>query len=129
MDAAASLRGAGHFTLWFLIGHMIFVALRQLWRGNDRLRLWGPFLPFVLGSIAVIPYLLQVLGLVSRATTLGAPFLVFLLYPLTEQAAWAQRSFGSFHLNTLLVSLAYLHLVHHYIDLIRHLPRPPRQPS
>ncbi len=121
------MRGAGHFTLWFLIGHVAFVALRQACRRNRKVLLWGPFLPFLLGSLAVLPYLLQSLGIASRETALSVPFLLFLLYPLTERSESLQRSFGSFHLNAFLVSLVYLHLIHHYIRLIRHLPRPPRR--
>ncbi len=129
MDTLSSLRGSGHFALWFLIGYMIFVAWRQIRRCNDWMRIWGPFLPFIFGTIAVIPYLLQVIGGVTRETALTAPFLFFFLYPITEQSVWVQHKFGSFHLNVILVGLAYLHLVHHYIDLIRHLARFSTKPS
>lgn len=123
------MRGAGHFTFWFLIGHLAFIWLHQCHRRNRQVLLWGPFLPFLLGSVAVFPYLLQLLGIASRETALSTPFLLFLLYPITEQSQSLQRSFGNFHLNAVLVSLVYLHLVHHYLRLIRHLSRSARRTS
>ena len=79
----------------------------------------GPFLPFVLASCAAMPYLLQIAGLLSRETALHPAFAVFLLYPLTDQARWAQALFGHFHLNVVLLALAYAHLVGHYVGFIR----------
>jgi hypothetical protein len=120
-ETAESLKGAGHFTLWFLVGVLSFWLAKVVRPQNTRIQLWGPFLPFVLASVAAVPYLLQVTGLISRETALHWSFTVFLLYPLTEQASWAQTLFGNFHLNALLLALAYTRLVGHYIRFIQQL--------
>lgn len=120
-ETAESLKGAGHFTLWFLVGVLIFWLARAAKPHEPRIALWGPFLPFVLGSVAVVPYLLQVISLTSREATLHWGFAVFLFYPLTEQASWAHTLFGHFHLNVVLLAMGYTSLVIHYIRFIQQL--------
>lgn len=120
-ETATSLKGAGHFTLWFLVGLLLFWLAKVVRPRNIRIQLWGPFLPFVLASVAAVPYLLQVTGLISREATLHWGFAVFLLYPLTEQAGWAHRLFGHFHLDVVLLAMAYTSLVIHYIRFIQQL--------
>lgn len=120
-ETTESLKGAGHFTLWFLVGVLIFWLGRAVKSQDTRIALWGPFLPFVLASLAAVPYLLQVTGLISRETALHLGFSVFLLYPLTEQAGWAHTLFGHFHMNVVLLALAYSSLVRHYIRFVKQL--------
>jgi hypothetical protein len=122
-ETAESLKGAGHFTLWFLVGVLIFWLARAGKPHDTRIALWGPFLPFVLASVAVVPYLLQVTGLIRHETALHWVFTVFILYPLTEQASWALMLFGHFHLNVVLLALAYSSLVGHYIRFVKQLRR------
>lgn len=120
-ETAASLKGAGHFTLWFLVGVLIFWLAKAAKPRDTSIALWGPFISFVLASVAAVPYLLQVTGLISRETALHWSFAVFLLYPLTEQAGWAHTLFGHFHLNVVLLALAYSSLVSHYIRFVKQL--------
>lgn len=120
-ETTESLKGAGHFTLWFLVGVLIFWLGRAVRPQDTRISLWGPFLPFVLASVAVVPYVLQVTELISRETALHWGFAVFLLYPLTEQAGWAHTLFGHFHMNVVLLALAYSSLVSHYIRFVKQL--------
>ena len=121
VETAGTLKGAGHFTLWFLNGLLLFWLAKAVRPQNTRNQLWGPFLPFVLATVAVVPYLLQVTGITSRETALHWGFAIFLLYPLTEQAGWAHTLFGHFHLNVVLLALAYTSLVSHYIRFIKKL--------
>lgn len=120
-ETAASLKGVGHFTLWFLVGLLLFWLAEAVRTRNIRIQLWGPFLPFVLASVAAVPYLLQVTGLISRESALHWGFAVFFLYPLTEQASWARTLFGHFHLDVVLLAMAYTSLVIHYIRFIKQL--------
>lgn len=122
-ETAASLKGAGHFTLWFLVGLLLFWLAKTVKPQNTRIQLWGPFLPFLLASVAAVPYLLQVTGLISREAALHWGFAVFMLYPLTEQAGWSHTLFGHFHLNVVLLALAYSSLVSHYIRFVKQLRR------
>ena len=117
----ASLKGAGHFTLWFLVGFLLFWLAKAARPQSTRITLWGPFWPFALGTVAAVPYLLQVIGLISRETALHWGFAVFMLYPLTEQAGWAHTLFGHFHMNVVLLALAYSSLLSHYIRFVKQL--------
>ena len=116
-----SLKGLGHFTLWFLIGYLVLLVASIGKPDKNRIHVWGPFLPFVLGTVAAIPYALQMVGLISRETALQPVFLLLLLYPITEQSSLANSVFGNFHLNVVLLALAYAHLVFRYINQIKRL--------
>lgn len=120
-ETTASLKGAGHFTLWFLVGHLLFCLARAVKPQDTRIQLWGPLLPFALATVAAFPYLLHTSGLISRETALHWGFAVFLFYPLTERAGWALSLFGHFHLNVVLLALAYASLIGHYIRSVKRL--------
>jgi uncharacterized membrane protein len=116
-----SLKGIGHFTLWFLIGYLVLLIASFKKPDKSRIHVWGPFLPFVLGTIAAIPYALQMVGLISREAALQPVFLLMLLYPITEQSSLAHSVFRNFHLNMVLLGLAYMHLILRYINQIKRL--------
>lgn len=107
--------------MWFLFGHLLFWLAQAVKPQDSRIQLWGPFLPFVLASVAALPYLLQLAGLINRETALHWAFAAFMLYPLTEQAAWAQQLFGHFHLNVATLAVAYTSLLVHYIRMVKQL--------
>lgn len=125
MAETIALKGIGHFTLWFLVGYVVFILTWRRLSARRSVLTHGPFLPLLLGTIAATPYLLQILGVVSRESTHTMPFMIFLLYPLTDQSVWLQRVFGNFHLNLVLLGATYLHLVVHYVKLIRKLRQLP----
>ena len=118
-----SLKGLGHFTLWFLIGYLVLLVASIGKPDKNRIHVWGPFFPFVLGTVAAIPYALQMVGLISRETALQPVLLLLLLYPITEQSSLLHSVLGNFHLNVILVGLAYMHLLSRYINRIKRLRR------
>ena len=120
VEAVSSLKGAGHFTLWFLVGYFVFLLAKYTNSNSLKLRIWGPFLPFALGTVAAIPYALQMAGLLSRETALHPGFCVVLLYPFVEQSAWAKAWLDNFHVNVVAVGAAYTHLL---VISIRHIKR------
>lgn len=115
----ASLKGMGHFTLWYSVGCGVFFTLRERFPRWRRLALYGPFLPFIAGCVSALPYLLQVTGLVSRAVALSPPFMLLLFYPVTETSVPLRLLFGSFHVDVVLSALLYLCLLGHYIGMLR----------
>lgn len=121
MADTIALKGIGHFTLWFLVGYLLFICCWRHFCVRRDVLTSGPFLPLILGTIAATPYILQTFGIVSRESAHTLPFMIFLLYPLTDQSAWVEGILGNFHLNVILLGMAYLHLVIHYIRLIRKL--------
>ena len=100
---------------------LLFWVVKAARPQRTRTQLWGPFLPFVLATVATVPYLLQITDVISRETALHWVFALFMLYPLTEKASWAHTLFGYFHWNVLLLALAYTNLVGHYIRFIKKL--------
>lgn len=119
------LKGIGHFTLWFLIGYLVLLIASIGKPFKSRMHVWGPFLPFVLGTIAIIPYVLQLMGFISRETALQPVFLLMFLYPMTEQSSLANSVFGNLHLNLVLLTLAYIHMLFRYINRIKRLRQRP----
>lgn len=126
MVELSPLRAIGHFTLWFLVGHLLFLALRAVLPRRSVVQLYGPLIPFALGTYAALPYLAQMLGWLEPHQALSPLANVFLFYPLTEQHNWVRKAFGNFHVNVVLLGLSYLHLVLHYVRLIVRLERDPR---
>lgn len=118
-----SLKGIGHFTLWFLIGYLVLLVASIGKSDKNRIHVWGSFLPFVLGTVATIPYALQLVGFISRETALQPVFLFLLFYPITEQSSLAHSVLGNFYLNVVLLGLAYIHLLSRYINRIKRLRR------
>lgn len=122
-ETSASLKAAGHFTLWFLTGYLVLLVASIGKPDKNQLHVWGPFLPFVLGTIAAIPYALQMVGLISREAALQPVFLLLFLYPITEQSSLVHSVFGNFHLNVILLALAFMHLLSRYVKQIKRLRR------
>lgn len=119
VEVVSNLKGIGHFTLWFLVGYVSFLIVKNIKHSNRNILVWGPFIPFCLGTLATTPYAMQLLGLITRETALHAAANLVLLYPLIEQSEKINILFGNFHLNVFTVGLAYAHLLVIYIVNIK----------
>lgn len=112
------MQGTGLFTAGFLGGYLVLLLLtyrrRALW-----LRLYGPFLPFVLGAWAVIPHALLRTGLLSAADLQQPVWNVFAFYPVLSAVDsftfWPARV----EAQIALASAAYLHLLWRYVRLVQ----------
>lgn len=114
------LKGIGHFTIWFLLGFMIFRIVLKMRKESLAVNLYGPFIPFVLGVAASMPYLLATLGIVSDqqiATQSG--YNAFLFYVALNDLSLVVRIFSNFHIAVAADGIAYLSLLLHYIRLVR----------
>ncbi len=116
-------KGIGHFTIWFLVGFVVFLLVKP--RGNKHrsgltlLALYSPFIPFVLGSVATIPYLLFVLGFNSHDQIISGSFNLFLLYGVLDQLEIFAALFSNFEMDAIVMAGAYLYLVGYYIGLVK----------
>ncbi len=117
------LKGIGHFTIWFLMGLGVFLFIkptkRQQQNGLGFRSLYSPFLPFVFGTVAVVPYLLRAIGIVTEAQTTSHTFNVFMLYGLVNQIEVLVVLFRNFEIDAVLLGVGYLCLVVYYIVLIK----------
>jgi hypothetical protein len=125
LDAMTNLKGIGHFTIGFLVGYLVFLVLLHISNGNKQgqyyknVALYGPFIPFVLATVAAIPYVLQVSGLIRPEATLSTLFIFMLLYPVLERSSFLNLIFGNFYVDIIMMALIYVHLVVRYIQLIK----------
>ena len=83
------------------------------------IKLYGPFIPFALGIIAAIPYLLATLGVVSYDQIMGGFYNLFLFYGILNHIGPVVLTFSNFHFELFLDSIVYLLLVLHYIRLVK----------
>lgn len=117
-----ALKGVGHFTLWFSAGWGAFFALRR-WRPSPHVEIFGPFLPFVTGTVGALPYALMSMGTVEPAGAVSPMLNVFLFYGWVNEVSVLVRLFSHFHLNMVLLALLYSMLLLHYNRLVRRLRR------
>ena len=116
MDA---LKGVGHFAFWFMAGYFVFRVVLLMTRNNLKIKLFGPFIPFVLAIIAAVPYLLVTLGVVSHAQIMSGPYNLFLFYGLLNHISPVVWLFSNFHIAVVLTGIVYLVLLLHYIRLVK----------
>lgn len=116
------LRGIGHFTIWFLFGFLIFVFGRlfpqQHSGGLTSWALYSPFIPFAFGALAVVPYVIFLLGLDTHENVLAGSYNLFLFYGVIGQNRFVNSLFSNFELNSIMLAIAYLYIVHYYIRLV-----------
>ncbi len=115
------IKGAGHFSFWFIQGYFVFklwVYAKPDWL---QLRMYGPFIPFGMGFISIVPYLLVTLGVITRGEVMNVGYNVFLLYGLINSVELLVKVFSNFHLAIVLTGAVYVGLVFHYIKLVKSL--------
>ena len=118
---SCGLKGVGHFTIWFLLGLIAFIAYFSLSKKTiqSKMGIYGPFLPFSLGALATLPYFIQILGLLEKEVFLSPLFNLWFFHPYLEQSQFVCRCFSNFHLNILILAISYAVLIVHYIRLIK----------
>ena len=119
-----SLRGIGHFTIWYLVGFCVFLILKRKakFRHHHQSRtamIYGPFLPFVLGGFGALPYLFEVIRVITPHDALSPLFNIFLFYGVLSQSTLLSLMLSSFELNIAFMGLAYLYILAHYISLVK----------
>lgn len=113
------LKGVGHFSFWFVFGYVAFRVLLAVKKDPLWVKMYGPFIPFTLGTFAVIPYLLTTLGVASQDEIMAGVYNIFLFYGLLNQVSLIVHLFSGFHLAVIWVAFAYVALIFHYIQLVK----------
>lgn len=118
-----NLRGIGHFTIWYAVGFFIFLIFKPgstlPQKSLSGWALYSPFLPFILGGIAVIPYLCSKLGIATDEKILHGYYNLFLGYGELGQFRILNKIFGVFEINALLIAVMYAYLLQYYIKLVK----------
>lgn len=112
------LKGVGQFSIWFIVGYILFLSLRMLNRFREVIDLYGPFIPYLLGAYAAVPYALYVFGVIDSQKALSGLFNLFLFYGILNDIPVIVSIFSQFHLVVFVDAVIYLFLIIHYIQLV-----------
>lgn len=113
------LTGAGHFGFGFLSGTVIFILLILSFPRKLGLQIYSPFIPFVLGFLAALPYAFWF------KETCEFPFYanVFYLYSWAHCNHFLITLSGNLHFVVLICACIYGFIILRYISLVRRVRR------
>lgn len=119
------MRGFGLFMVGFMVGYAAWLLAMVMTRSaSTRLRLYGPLLPFALGLWAMLPYAVQVAYGLPAADLQQPIWHLFLFFPLLNASLGLRAITGNVEFDVGVMALAYLHLLVHYIRLVKSARRP-----
>ena len=113
------LTGAGHFGVGFVAGVAIFVFLLAALKKVLWIRLYGAFIPFVLGGIAAMPYFFIDKLSCDQPLWIHA----FFFYPFFHCQSLFVMHFGNIHVVVVVCGLLYVCLLWYYIRLVKYVRR------
>jgi hypothetical protein len=113
------LTGAGHFGVGFVVGFSVFVLTLAVFKKALWVRLYGPFIPFLLGGLAVVPYFFTYQFECNQSFWLHA----FFFYPFLHCEPLLVRLFGNIHVVVVVCGLLYVFILWHYIRLVKFVRR------
>lgn len=113
------LTGAGHFGFGFIGGAVLLVLLLLFLRKNLFVQMYAPFLPFVVGFVAVLPYLFVF------QKTCNQPFWanVFFLYSWVHCQSFIVAYLSNLHFVALICGAIYSVIILRYIFLVKRIRR------
>lgn len=120
------LTGAGHFGVGFVCGFAIFLLLLVVLRKRLWVRLYGPFIPFLLGSISAAPYFFTYQLMCEQSFWVYA----FFFYPFFHCQSLVVEFFGNIHVVVVACGFLYVFILWYYIGLVKSVRRygwPPQQ--
>jgi len=119
MEEQFYLTGASHFGFGFIIGAVLMVCLLKFKRSSLSVQLYMPFLPFLLGSVAALPY-----AFLEQASCVVPVFYnIFFFYSAIHCSQMVIIVLGGLHIVTILCGLIYCFILLRYIFLVKHIRR------
>jgi hypothetical protein len=119
MIASDYLTGAGHFGVGFVAGFTLFLFLLVVLRRALWIRLYGPFIPFVLGSLAATPYFFADQVMCDQSFWVY----IFFLYPFFHCQPLFVKFFGNIHVVVVACGFLYVFILWYYIRLVKSVRR------
>lgn len=113
------LTGAGHFGFGFIVGSLLFILLVMSLRKSFFIQVYTPFLPFLLGLMAIVPYSF----LPQQTCSLPLVANAFLFYSWAHCHAGIIQLLGNLHLVVLVCGVIYCFIVLRYISLVKRVRR------
>lgn len=119
------LTGMGHFGIGFVVGYALFVLLVMVFSRSLLVRLYSPFIAFLLGFLAAAPYFF-----IDRFTCeLSGLLNIFFFYTALHCQPFAVQWLGNIHAVVIVCGCLYVTIILYYIYTIKQLrQRSARQP-
>ncbi|MGS2718014.1 hypothetical protein ACVBE9_07575 [Eionea flava] len=113
------LTGMGHFGISFMAGYCLFLLLLLICSRVLTVRLYSPFLPFLLGFLGAAPYFF-----IDRFTCELPVWLnAFFFYSQLHCQPFAVQWLGNIHAVVLACGLLYIIIILYYIHTVKQLRR------
>jgi len=119
MEEQSYLIGASHFAFGFIFGAVVMACLVKIKKTSLSVQLYAPFLPFLLGSIAALPYVF----LEQADCAVPVFYNVFFFYSALHCSHLAILVLGGLHTVTIFCGLIYCFILLRYIFLVKHIRR------
>jgi len=113
------LTGAGHFGVGFVFGFVIFLLLLAVLRKRFWVRLYGPFIPFLLGGISAAPYFFTYQLMCEQSFWVY----FFFFYPFFHCQSLFVEFFGNIHVVVVACGFLYVFILWYYIRLVKTVRR------
>jgi len=114
-DSQPFLVGSGHFGIGFVLGYILMFMLLKTKSTHLKVQLFAPFIPFILGFWAAIPYLWT-----DSSIILSSWLHIFLLYPFFHHNELFILLFGKLNLVALICATLYGIIILRYIRLVKY---------
>ena len=119
VEAVETLKGSGHFAVGFMVGYLLFLSMIPFVR-SSKTALYIPLIPFVIGFIAVFPYLLALAGIFATPIVQSD---LFFFYDSLNRNQEVIAIFNDLNRVALGVALLYVGIIYYYIRMIKRLRR------
>jgi len=112
------LAGSGHFAFGFSLGFFIMLAANIIYNKSINVQMYSPFLPFIIGMWAAIPYLFSYTRELDSFWTN-----IFIFYNFIHHNKLLITIFGKLYLVALICGLMYCYILVKYISLVKYCRR------
>ena len=113
------LTGAGHFGVGFLVGTLMMllvILFKKRWLFGQ---LYAPFLPFLLGGIAILPHFVYAKKMCDFPVYVN----VFLFYPSVHCNNSVASILNNLHVVAIVCGTIYCLIIWRYIGLVKRVRR------
>jgi len=119
MTLVTYLVGSGHFAFGFTIGFLLMLILNRHYSKNIQVQIYSPFLPFIIGIYAALPYLF-----INSIETGGDSWNnIFVFYNVVHHHDLMIKIFGRLNLVAVICGSMYLYILFRYIALVKYCRR------
>ncbi|PCH54276.1 MAG: hypothetical protein COC22_00540 [Flavobacteriaceae bacterium] len=117
------VQGSTHFMFGFVLGYALFRLLLVACPRHDKLAIYAPFIPFIVGMWFAVPYVFELGGMGGLQQYIGLLTNLFGAYDWLHHNSFVANYLTGLNKVAVVCGLIYLLIVLHYIQLIKSLRR------